>query len=126
MAVREAGRASVPRGPLMAVAIALVVAVAVVYAPVRHASYCFLDDPLYVTMNPFVRGGLTFAGLRNAFFGTRGVLWLPLTFTSHMLDVEVFGLDPAGPHLVNVLLHAANALLLLVLLVRATGALLPS
>jgi len=115
-----------PRARLVVVAVLLVIAVGAVYAPVRHASYCFLDDPLYVTTNPFVRDGLTLAGLRNAFFGTRGVLWLPLAFTSHMLDVEVFGLDPAAPHVVNVLFHAANAVLLLVLLVRATGALTPS
>jgi protein O-mannosyl-transferase len=104
----------------------LAAAVAVAYVPIWHAQYCFLDDALYVTENPFVRGGLSLAGLWNAFFGSRGVLWMPLTFTSHMLDVQLFGLDPAGAHLENVLLHAANAVLLLLFLVRTTGAPAPS
>ena len=110
----------------MLAAALLVAAVLAVYAPVRHAEFFHLDDPIYVTDNPNVRGGLTIDGLRHAFFAPHGALWMPLAFTSHMLDVELFGLTPAGPHVVNVLLHAANAVLLLWLLVRTTGALVPS
>jgi hypothetical protein len=51
---------------------------------------------------------------------------MPLAFTSHMVDVTLFGLTPSGPHLVNVAIHAVNAVLLLLLFVRATGALAPS
>ncbi|MGH7894623.1 MAG: tetratricopeptide repeat protein [Candidatus Binatia bacterium] len=111
---------------LAALAALLVAAVALVYAQVRHAGFFNFDDPAYIADNPFVRGGLTLEGLRQAFFGSRGALWMPLAFTSHMLDVQLFGLAPAGPHLVNVAIHAANAVLLLWLLVRATGAVAPS
>ena len=111
---------------LLVVATLLVAAVAVIYAPVRHAPFMLLDDPGYITENPYVRGGLTAEGLGHAFFGSRAALWMPLAFTSHMLDVELFGLDPGPPHLVNIALHAANAVLLLLLFVRATGALAPS
>jgi tetratricopeptide (TPR) repeat protein len=104
----------------------LVVAIAAVYAPVGSADFFYLDDDFYVTDNPAVRDGLTTAGLRQAFFGSRGALWMPLAFTSHMIDVSLFGLTPRGPHVVNVALHAVNALLLLGLLWRATGALGPS
>jgi Flp pilus assembly protein TadD len=111
---------------LLATALLLVAAVGLVYAPVRHADFVTIDDPEYVTENPFVRDGLTVAGLRHALWGSRGALWMPLAFVSHMIDVELFGLSPRGPHLVNVALHAANAVLLLALLARATGAVLPS
>jgi hypothetical protein len=104
----------------------LVAAVAIVYAPVRHAGFFYLDDVPYLTENPFVRDGLTIDGLRHAFFESHGALWMPLAFTSHMLDVTVFGLTPTGPHFENVALHAANAVLLLLLLVETTGALAPS
>ena len=104
----------------------IVAAVVAVYAPVRHAGFFYLDDDFYVTANPLARDGLTVAGLRQAFLSSHGALWMPLSFTSHMIDVSLFGLTPAGPHVVNVLLHAVNALLLLGLLWRATGALAPS
>src|SRR6185503_949323 len=106
--------------------ILLVIAIAAVYAPVRRAEFFYLDDDFYVTDNPAVRDGVTAEGLRQAFFASRGALWMPLAFTSHMIDVSLFGLTPAGPHVVNVALHAVNALLLLGLLWRATGALGPS
>jgi tetratricopeptide (TPR) repeat protein len=114
------------RAVITLAAVLLVVAVAGVYAPVRHADFVNLDDEEYVTRNPGVRAGVTVDGLRQAFFGTRGALWMPLAFVSHMVDVELFGLEPRGHHLVNVGLHAANAVLLLALLVRATGAVAPS
>jgi hypothetical protein len=104
----------------------LVVTVAAVYAPVRDAGFFYLDDDLYVTENPAVREGLTIDGLKHAYLESHGAHWMPLAFTSHMIDVSLFGLTPRGPHVVNVLLHALNALLLLVLLWRATDALAPS
>src|SRR5262249_25059718 len=104
----------------------LVAAVAAVYAPVRDAGFVNLDDVGYITTNPAVRGGLTLAGLRHVAFHAWAGLWMPLTFASHMLDVTVFGADPSGPHLVNVALHAANVVLLLLLLVRTTDAVAPS
>jgi hypothetical protein len=125
-AMTPADTRSCARRGVVALAALLVVAVVAVYAPIRHADFVSLDDQEYVTDNPFVRGGLTVAGTRHAFFGSRGALWMPLAFVSHMLDVQLFGLSPAGPHLVNVGVHAANAVLLLLLLMRATGAFAPS
>jgi tetratricopeptide (TPR) repeat protein len=81
-----------------------------------------MDDPLYVTANQWVRGGLSAEGVRRAFVAV-GVAanWHPLTWISHLLDVEFFGLDPAGHHLHNLLLHALAAALLCLVGVGATG-----
>jgi len=84
------------------------------------------DDPAYVTKNDDVRNGLSPAGVRHAFTDLRTGNWHPLTMLSHMLDVQLFGMKPAGHHLTNVLLHTANTLLLFWLLKRMTGAELPS
>jgi tetratricopeptide (TPR) repeat protein len=111
---------------LAAAALLLAASVVVIYAPVRHAAFLSLDDSVYVSENPYVLGGLTAAGVRHALLGSRGGLWLPLSFLSHMVDVSLFGLDPTGPHLVNIAFHAANAVLVLLLLVRATGRTAPS
>jgi tetratricopeptide (TPR) repeat protein len=84
--------------------------------------FTLYDDPDYVTGNPMVRAGLTVKGLAWAFTHAYASNWHPLTWISHMLDVEIFGLHAGGPHLVNVALHAANAVLLFILLQRMTGA----
>jgi Flp pilus assembly protein TadD len=120
------GVSSGSRRRSLVLAALLAAAVVAIYLPVRQAGFFYLDDDFYVTANPFVRDGLTLAGLHHAFLSSHGGLWMPLAFTSHMLDVSLFGLEPAGPHVVNVLLHVVNALLLLTLLLRATGALAPS
>jgi tetratricopeptide (TPR) repeat protein len=80
------------------------------------------DDDLYVTDNDFVRQGWSAAGLRAAFATPVAGLWHPLTLLSHMLDVELFGLDPAGHHASSVLVHLGNVLLLFALLARTTAA----
>ena len=86
------------------------------------------DDDLYVYQNPQVRGGLTWAGLRWAlsadllFESPNADYWMPVTILTRMLDVELFGLDPAGHHGTNVLLHALNAVLVFLLLEGLTGA----
>jgi tetratricopeptide (TPR) repeat protein len=110
----------------IAIGVALVLAIVLIYASVRQAEFFYLDDDFYVTANPFVRDGLTIAGLRRVLFGSYGAHWMPIAFASHMVDASLFGLTPAGPHIVNVIVHALNALLLLALLHRTTGALVPS
>lgn len=94
--------------------------VAVLYAPVLSFDFVGLDDPFHVTGNPAVQDGLSEAGLRAAFREHAGY-WIPLTWLSHMLDVELFGLDAGAHHGTNLLLHALNALLLFAWLSRATG-----
>lgn len=69
------------------------------------------DDPQYVTENPHINGGLTWAGIQEAFGHGLNLLWIPVTSISYMLGVSLHGLHPAGHHLTNVLLHAVNALL---------------
>jgi protein O-mannosyl-transferase len=105
-----------------ALALALVALTVAVYAPVRHFEFVQLDDPLYVVENPNVRGGLTLEGVAWAFSTGRAANWHPVTWLSHMLDVEWFGVDPGSHHVTNVAIHAANALLLFGLLVALTGA----
>lgn len=81
------------------------------------------DDDSYLVRNEMVRAGLSWAGLGWAFTTTYAVNWHPVTWLSHMVDVELFGMKPAGHHAVGVALHAANALLLLAVSHRLTGAL---
>jgi len=108
-------------------AAALVVLVVAVFAPVRHHEFVDFDDPTFVVENPHVAGGLTGANVRwafgrDAYAATGG----PLTWLSHQLDVELFGMTPGPHHVVNVILHAVNAVLLLLLLWRMTGLVGPS
>src|SRR2546427_38166 len=95
------------------IAVLLALATLLAYWPVVHCGYLNLDDDLYVTANPAVWGGLTLAGARWAFTTMHAGFWHPLTWLSHMLDVELWGSGPAGPHATNLLLHVALVLLLL-------------
>jgi protein O-mannosyl-transferase len=86
-----------------------------VYLPVARHGFILYDDGDYVTGNPMVRNGLTLAGIKWAFTTYHSANWHPLTWLSHMADCECFGLNPAGPHCVNALLHAANTVLVFAL-----------
>ena len=108
------------------IAVLLALATLLAYWPVVQCGYLNLDDNVYVTGNPAIWGGVTLAGARWAFTTTHAGLWHPLTWLSHMLDVQLFGPNPAGHHATNLLLHVANVVVLLLVLVRATGALWPS
>jgi Flp pilus assembly protein TadD len=103
------------------IALALVAFTVAAYAPVRHFAFVSLDDQVYVTNNPHVRAGLTWAGIIWAFTGSYAANWHPLTWISHMLDVQVFGLSAGGPHIVNLVLHTINVLLLWLVCRRLTG-----
>lgn len=98
----------------------------VAYLPVTRFGFSCYDDGGYVTNNSVVQNGLTWAGVKWAFTTWHAANWHPLTWLSHMLDCELFGLNAGAQHTINVLFHAANAALLLVLLFRLTGALWPS
>ena len=84
------------------------------------------DDDSYFSANYHVKAGLTWKGALWAFQTGYASNWHPLTWLSLMLDAQLFGTGPAGPHLTNVILHAVNAVLLFLLLRRLTGALWPS
>jgi tetratricopeptide (TPR) repeat protein len=80
------------------------------------------DDPQYVTKNERVQEGFTKEGVAWAFSETSLPTWHPVTWMSHMLDCELYGLDSRGHHATNVLLHALNTLLLFALFASMTGA----
>jgi Tfp pilus assembly protein PilF len=97
-----------------------------VYLPATSFDFIDFDDPDYVTDNSFVQNGLTLSGIKWAFSGAHASNWHPLTWLSHMADCDLFRLNPAGPHLVNIMFHAANTTLLFMLLFRLTEKLWPS
>jgi tetratricopeptide (TPR) repeat protein len=91
------------------------------YLPVAHDGFVNYDDQDYVTENSVVQKGLTWTGIKWAFTTGHASNWHPLTWLSHMADCELFGLNPGAHHLVNVLFHTANVVLLFLLLLRLTG-----
>ncbi|HTV64501.1 MAG TPA: tetratricopeptide repeat protein [Bryocella sp.] len=99
----------------------LAAAVVAVYYPVHRQPFANYDDPDYVTDNVHVRAGLTWTTIRWAMTARDAANWHPVTWLSHALDTQLFGITPAGPHDVNVALHIINALLLFWILQRATG-----
>ncbi|HEY1786091.1 MAG TPA: tetratricopeptide repeat protein [Pirellulales bacterium] len=104
----------------------LLLAVGLVFGQTVGHAFLGFDDNGYVFENPHVAPGLTRAGLWWAL--TDGPLgeWCPLTVVSHMLDCQLYGLDPAGHYLTNILLHAASSVLLFLVLLRMTGEVWPS
>jgi protein O-mannosyl-transferase len=104
------------------VCLALVLGTLAVYWPARHYGFVDYDDNDYVFNNPTVRAGLSWWGLVWAFVDQHANNWHPVTWLSHMLDCQLFGLNAGAHHMVNVLFHCANAVLLLLLLNSATGA----
>ena len=88
----------------------------------RTHEFVALDDPAYVTANPHVAGGLTWQNVSWAFTATHAANWHPLTWLSHMLDVQLFGMSARAHHLVSLALHLASTLLLFLLLARMTAA----
>jgi len=97
-----------------------------VYFPVASYDFSIFDDNDYVAKNVVVQNGLTWSGLRWAFTTGHAGNWHPLTWISHMTDCELFGLKPGAHHMVNSVFHAANAVLVFVLLLRLTKVFWPS
>ena len=114
------------RPQILACGIALALAICFVYSGVLDHGFVGYDDGDYVAGNPQVLGGLSAAGLEWAFSTGHAANWHPLTWLSHMLDVELFGVDPGRMAAMNVAIHIAVCLLLLLLLVEWTGALWPA
>ena len=83
-----------------------------VFAQTYSFGYIFLDDNEYTYDNPFVRGGLSWAGIAAAFKSvTWGGIWMPLTYISYMADISLFGAGASGHHIASVVLHLANTIL---------------
>jgi len=109
-------------GAVLAISVLLVVAVFLVFAQTLRHDFVNYDDEDYFYGNPHVLTGLNGSNLAWAFQTGYAGNWHPLTWLSLMLDAQLFGHGAAGPHLTNVLLHAANTVLLFLLLRRLTGA----
>src|SRR5208282_3684936 len=105
------------------ICLGLVLVTAVLYWPMLHHDFIgFYDDAPYITENSHVNAGLTVPGITWAFRSGYAANWHPLTWISHMLDCQLYGLNPWGHHLTNLLFHIANTLLLFLWLSRLTGA----
>ena len=104
----------------MAVCGFLLLAVIVVFAQTFTYDFVNFDDNDYVYENPHVRGGLTRGAVAWAMTAYHSSNWHPLTWLSHMLDCQIYGLNAHGHHLTNVLLHAAAAVFLFLALRRMT------
>jgi len=91
------------------------------YFPTLDSAFVNYDDPAYVTSNAHVLRGLSWSNIAWAWTATVEANWHPLTWISHMADIEMFGTNPRGHHAVSVVLHAFNVLLLFFVLRRATG-----
>jgi tetratricopeptide (TPR) repeat protein len=100
----------------------LALATLAVYFPVRDFGFVNYDDPNYFSRNPRVLTGLTWPNVHWAFTSGEYANWHPLTWLSLMLDATLFGTGAAAPHLTNVLLHAANSILLFLLFLQLTAA----
>lgn len=104
------------------IALGLFALVAAVYANAGGLGFVNFDDPRYVTRNAHVQAGLTWSGVAWAFTTLHDANWFPLTWLSHMVDVQLFGLAPGCHHWMNVGLHCSNTILLFAALRAATGA----
>jgi protein O-mannosyl-transferase len=104
------------------VALALALVVLIIYAQVAWFDFINIDDDAYVLENPFVSRGINFTNFKWALVAFHVSNWHPLTWMSHQLDASLFGLSAGGHHVVNVLFHIANSILLFFLIKRLTGA----
>ncbi|MGA2034168.1 MAG: tetratricopeptide repeat protein [Thermoguttaceae bacterium] len=111
---------------IVAVAVFLVVATAAVFAQTLRHDFVNCDDDQYVYENPHLIGGLTAKSIAWAFTASHSANWHPLTWMSHMLDWQLYRLEPGGHHFTSVLLHAAAAVLLFLVMLQMTGRLWPS
>ncbi|HTL58159.1 MAG TPA: tetratricopeptide repeat protein [Candidatus Limnocylindrales bacterium] len=107
------------RTPLLCILLALATFAA--FSAVLHNGFIKFDDGFYIVHNPHVASGVTLDNLRWALGSGYQGNWHPLTWFSHMLDVQLFGMRPGWHHLMNLLFHVANAVLLFVLLQRLTA-----
>jgi hypothetical protein len=112
-----------PRGRVLFIGLFLVVLTFAVYGQMIGHGFISFDDDSYITQNPMVQRGLSMDGLVWAFSSPHVYNWHPLTWLSHMVDVQLFGLNAGGHHLLGLLFHIANTLLLFFVLRAMTGSL---
>ncbi|MBT0666241.1 tetratricopeptide repeat protein [Geobacter pelophilus] len=106
--------------PTTFIPLLLVAATLLVYWQVIYHDFTNLDDLVYLVNNPYVSSGLNSFSIQWAFTTFHGANWHPLTWLSHMLDVQIYGMRAGGHHFTSVLLHVANTVILFFLLCRMT------
>ncbi len=111
------------RWRVAAVCVVLAAMTFAVFGQTLTHGFVDIDDYTYVAKNPMVARGLTHEGIVWAFTRVHSSNWHPLTWLSHMLDCQLYGLHPGGHHLTNVLLHTTSAIVLFLVLREMTGAL---
>jgi hypothetical protein len=114
-----------PRFRTILLCLIIILLSVLVFADVRTHQFVF-DDLQFISINSIIKNGLTWRGFTWAFTTKYMGIWHPLTWLSLMMDCQLFGIEPAGPHLTNLLFHTANSLLLFLLLQFCTGGWLPS
>ncbi|MDO8684799.1 MAG: tetratricopeptide repeat protein [Armatimonadota bacterium] len=112
---------SLRANPHLSAILILIAITLAVYIQTTGFDFINFDDPRYVSENPKVQAGLTKAGVVWAFTTGHESNWHPLTWLSHMLDCQIFGLKPWGHHLTNLLFHILNTMLLFLVISRMTG-----
>lgn len=112
-----------PRGKVLFIGLFLAALTFAVYGQMIGHGFISFDDESYITQNPIVQRGLSMDGLAWAFSSPHVYNWHPLTWLSHMVDVQLFGLKAGGHHLMSLLFHIVNTLLLFLILRAMTGSL---
>jgi tetratricopeptide (TPR) repeat protein len=107
---------------ILAIYLLLILTILVTYWQVKDFNFVGFDDELYITENSHTQSGLTIDGIVWAFTTFHAGNWHPLTWLSHMLDCELYGLNPMGHHWTNLLFHMTNTLLLFFMFQKMTGA----
>ncbi len=115
-----------PKHRLALIYLVLILVTLGTFWPVVRCDFVQYDDDKYVTENPYIKGGLSLESFIQAFTVPHYHIWHPLTTLSYLVDYELFGLNPLWYHLVNLLFHLANVVLLFWVLKRLTGAVWPS
>jgi Tfp pilus assembly protein PilF len=111
------------RSAIFGTCVLLAAATCLVFGQTLGYEFTNYDDPIYVTATPEVSRGLTMPGIAWAFTHSHAWNWHPLTTISHMLDCQLYGLNPAGHHGTNLILHTLGVVLLFLVLREMTGAL---
>ena len=112
-----------PPLPSVFISVSIAAVIWIVFGQTLHYDFVNYDDNVYVYQNPIVRSGLTFSGFAWAFTHIDAGNWHPLTTISHMIDCQLYGLNPEGHHFTNVVLHTVAAILLFAVLQQMTGTL---
>src|SRR5208283_2116583 len=97
----------VPQKRRVVLCLLLALATLALYNPITRAPFLNYDDPIYITDNPQVRAGLTWNTIAWTFRTPKDLDWHPITWLSYAVDSQLFGLNPAGYHAINLFIHAA-------------------